>query len=245
MQRQEATRTFAFLFTDIEGSTGLWERFPQLMKGSLERHDAILRDAVEGASGEVVKTTGDGLMAVFGSAGDGVRACLRAQLALANEPWNEAGPLRVRMGLHAGEAARSGSDYHGPAVNRTARIMAAGHGGQVLLSGAAAALVVDGLPEGATLRDLGEHRLKDLGRPEHVFQLVCPTLSASFPPLATIDDRARDLPVEPSAFLGRERELEQIEELLRNGAVRLLTLDRKSTRLNSSHIQKSRMPSSA
>jgi predicted ATPase/class 3 adenylate cyclase len=223
-QTQEATRTLAFLFTDIEGSTGLWERFPQSMKGSLERHDTILRDAVEKAAGEVVKTTGDGLMAVFRSAGDGVRACMSAQLALANEPWNEAGPLRVRMALHAGEAARSGNDYHGPVVNRTARIMAAGHGGQVLLSSVAAALVVDELPEGATLRDLGEHRLKDLGRPERVFQLVCPSLSADFPPLTTIDDRSRDLPVEPSAFLGRERELEQIEDLLRNGDVRLLTL---------------------
>jgi len=224
MQRQEATRTVAFLFTDIEGSTGLWERFPQSMKGSLERHDAILRDAVEGAAGEVVKTTGDGLMAVFGSARDGVRACLRAQLALANEPWNETGPLRVRMGLHAGEAAGSGSDHHGPAVNRAARVMAAGHGGQVLLSGAAAALVMDELSDGSTLLDLGEHRLKDLGRPERVFQLVHPGLSASFPPLATTHDRPRDLPVEPSAFVGREAELEQIEELLRNGAVRLLTL---------------------
>ncbi len=224
MQRQEATRTLAFLFTDIEGSTGLWERFPQSMKGSLERHDAILRDAVEGSAGEVVKTTGDGLMAVFGSAYDGVRACLNAQLALANEPWNEAGSLRVRMGLHAGEAARSGDDYHGPAVNRTARIMAAGHGGQVLLSSVAAALVMDELPEGATLRDLGEHRLKDLGRPEHVFQLVSPALPANFPPLATVDDRSRDLPAEPSAFLGRARELEQIEDLLRDGDVRLLTL---------------------
>ena len=155
MQRQEATRTRAFLFTDLEGSTKLWERFPESIKGSLERHDAILRDAVEGAAGEVVKTTGDGLMAVFGSARDGVRACLGAQLALANEPWNEAGPLRVRMGLHAGEAAASGGDFHGPAVNRAARIMAAGHGGQVLLSAVAAALVMDELPDCSTLLDLG------------------------------------------------------------------------------------------
>ncbi len=157
MQRQEATRTLAFLFTDIEGSTGLWERFPESMKSSLVRHDAILRGAVEGAMGEVVKTTGDGVMAVFGSARDGLRACLRAQLAIADEPWNEAGPLRVRMGLHAGEAVARSGDYHGPAVNRAARIMAAGHGGQVLLSALAAALVVDELPEGSTLLDLGEH----------------------------------------------------------------------------------------
>jgi predicted ATPase/class 3 adenylate cyclase len=221
---QEATRTLTFLFTDIEGSTGLWERFPRAMRSSLEHHDAILRDAVESAAGEVVKTMGDGLMAVFGSAGDGVRACLRAQLALANEPWNEAGPLRVRMGLHAGEAAGSGSDYHGTAVNRAARIMAAGHGGQVLLSGTTAALVMDELPEGSALLDLGEHHLKGLGRPERIFQLVHPRLSASFPPLATIHDRTGDLPLEPSAFVGREAELEQIEGYLQDDAVRLLTL---------------------
>jgi len=199
MHGQEAARTLAFLFTDIEGSTTLWERFPESMKGSLERHDAILRGAVEGAAGEVVKTTGDGLMAVFGSARDGVRACLSAQLALADEAWGETGPLRVRMGLHAGEAAPSGRDFHGPAVNRTARIMAAGHGGQVLLSAVAATLVMDELPNGSTLLDLGEHRLNDLGRPERVFQLVHPGLSASFPPLATIHDRAGDLPLEPPA----------------------------------------------
>ena len=224
MQTQEPTRTLAFLFTDIEGSTGLWERFPESMGSSLERHDEILRSAVEGAAGEVVKTTGDGLMAVFGSARDGVRACLRAQLALADEPWNEAGPLRVRMGLHAGEAAASNGDYHGPAVNRTARIMAAGHGGQVLLSAVVAELVVDELPEGSTLLDLGEHRLKSLGRPERIFQLVHPGLSTGFPALATIHDRARDLPLETSGLVGREGELKQIEERLQDDAVRLVTL---------------------
>lgn len=221
---QQATRTLTFLFTDIEGSTALWERFPESMGSALERHDAILRDAVEGAAGEVVKTTGDGLMAVFASACDGVRACLRAQLALANEPWNEAGPLRVRMGIHAGEAAASGGDYHGPAVNRAARIMAAGHGGQVLLSAAAAALVVDELPDGTSLLDLGEHLLKDLGRPERVFQLAHSGLPASFPPLATIHDRAGRLPLEPSSFVGREAELEQVEGYLRDDAARLVTL---------------------
>jgi predicted ATPase/class 3 adenylate cyclase len=224
MQRHEATLTPVFLFTDIEGSTGLWERFPESMKSSLDRHDAILRGAVESAAGEVVKTTGDGLMAVFGSASDGVRACLRAQLDLANEPWNETGPLRVRMGLHLGEAAASDGDYHGPAVNRAARIMAAGHGGQVLLSAVAAAMAVDELPEGSTLEDLGEHRLKNLERPERLFQLVHPRMPAGFPPLATINDRAHDLPLEPSGLVGREAELKQIEERLHSETVRLLTL---------------------
>jgi predicted ATPase/class 3 adenylate cyclase len=224
MQRQEPTRTLAFLFTDIEGSTGLWERFPEAMGSSLERHDEILRHAIEEAAGEVVKTMGDGLMAVFESARHGVRACLEAQLALADERWNEAGPLRVRMGLHAGEAAASDGDYHGPAVNRTARIMAAGHGGQVLLSAVAADLVVDELPDGSTLLDLGEHRLRSLGRPERIFQLVHPGLSTDFPALAAIPDRARGLPLETSGLIGREAELKQIEERLQDDAVRLVTL---------------------
>jgi predicted ATPase/class 3 adenylate cyclase len=224
MHEQEATRTLAFLFTDIEGSTTLWERFPLAMKASLARHDAILRNAVESAAGEVVKTTGDGLMAVFATAGDGMRACVQAQLALAAEPWNEAGPLRVRMGLHVGEAAASQGDYHGPTVNRAARLMAAGHGGQILLSAVAGALVGDALPGGATLRDLGEHRLKGLERPERMFQLVHPGLMANFPPLLTLDERKRDLPVESSAFVGREAELAEIEARLRDDGVHLLTL---------------------
>lgn len=224
MQQQEVMRTLAFLFTDIEGSTTLWERFPLAMKGSLERHDAILRTAVESAAGEVVKTTGDGLMAVFATARDAIRACVAAQLALAHEVWSEAGPLRVRMGLHVGEAAASDGDYHGPTVNRAARIMAAGHGGQILLSAVAAALVGDALPDGATLRGLGEHRLKGLERPEQIFQLVDGRLPAGFPPLLTAGGQGRDLPLEPSGFVGREAELAQIEARLRDDGVRLLTL---------------------
>src|SRR5207244_13130219 len=149
--------------------------------GALEFHDAILHGAVEGSNGQVVKSTGDGFMVVFASAADAVSACLKAQHELASASWGETGALRVRMALHVGEAARRNGDYYGPTLNRTARIMAAGHGGQVLLSAAAAALVMDDLPEGSTLRDLGEHRLKDLGRPERVFQLVPPVLPATFP----------------------------------------------------------------
>src|SRR6266581_5612508 len=200
---EPASQTLAFLFTDIEGSTRLWEQHRQRMKDALERHDAILREAVESSNGQVVKSTGDGMMAVFGSAADGVRACLKAQHDLARAPWSETGALRVRMALHVGEAARRNGDYYGPTLNRTARIMSAGHGGQVLLSAAAAALVMDELPEGSTLRDLGEQRLKDLGRPERVFQLVHPDLPASFPPLVTLSGRKSELPDQPSAFVGR------------------------------------------
>ena len=224
MHAEVASQTLTFLFTDLEGSSKLWEQHRQSMTEALERHDAILRDAVESSNGEVVKTTGDGLMAVFSSPADGVSACLEAQHGLGHEAWGQAGPLRVRMGLHVGEAAAREGDYFGPTLNRAARIMSAGHGGQVLLSAAAAALVMDGLPNGSTLRDLGEYQLKGLGRPERVFQLVHPDLEPSFPPLATRSRRRSELPEQPSAFVGRETELKGLRERLEDESVRLLTL---------------------
>jgi class 3 adenylate cyclase len=224
MCAEVASQTLTFLFTDLEGSTELWEEHRHSMKGALARHDEILRDAVESSNGEVVKTTGDGLMAVFASPADGVNACAKAQHGLTHEAWGQTGPLRVRMGLHVGEAATREGDYFGPTLNRAARIMAVGHGGQVLLSAAAAALVVDELPSGSTLRDLGEHQLKGLGRAERVFQLVHQSLETSFPPLATRSAPPSELPAQPSAFVGREAELEEIEGRLEDESVRLLTL---------------------
>ena len=224
MLPDQASGTFTFLFTDIEGSTRLWERFPQAMRHALERHDSILLSAVTDAGGQVIKTTGDGLMAVFGSAAEAVRACLTAQRRLVAESWPETGALRVRMGLHSGVAQSREDDYFGPAVIRGARIMAVGHGGQVLLSGTAAALVADQLPDGAALMDLGAHRLKDLGRPEELFQLLHPALPRDFPPLATSDRRSHNLPVLASTFIGRDTELHQIRALLERESVRLLTL---------------------
>jgi predicted ATPase/class 3 adenylate cyclase len=224
MHSEPAPRTLTFLFTDLEGSTQLWERFPEAMKCALARHDAILRKAVERFDGQVVKTTGDGLMAIFPSVAGALNSSVRAQLDLSFEPWDKTGPLRVRMGLHSGEAETRVGDYFGPTVNRAARIMAAGHGGQILLSAATAALVMDQLPEGATLRDLGEHRLKDLGRPEHIFQLVHRGLVADFPPLATLNSRPNNLPIETSTFVGRHAELAEIREHLKGEAVRLVTL---------------------
>ncbi|HEX2159934.1 MAG TPA: adenylate/guanylate cyclase domain-containing protein [Actinomycetes bacterium] len=224
MKPEPTSGTLIFLFTDVEGSTRLWERLPQAMKAALERHDRILQAAVAGSNGQVVKTTGDGMMATFASAAAAVSACLTVQRDLAAEPWGATGALRVRMGLHAGEAATRSSDYFGPAVNRTARIMAVGHGGQVLLSSAAAALVTDQLPDGAGLRDLGVHRLKDLGRAERLFQLVHPDLADGFPPLATLDRRPNNLPTQTSTFVGRDAELEEIGRRLEHEAVRLLTL---------------------
>jgi predicted ATPase/class 3 adenylate cyclase len=224
MVSDKAFGTLTFLFTDLEGSTRLWERFPQPMKRALERHDSILLNAVTGGGGQVVKMTGDGLMAVFGSAAEAVRACLAAQRGLVEEPWPETGVLRVRMGLHSGEAQQRGNDYFGPAVIRSARIMAVGHGGQVLLSAASAALVADQLPDGAALVDLGAHRLKDLGRPEELFQLVHPALPQDFPPLAAPDRRPNNLPTQTTTFIGRELELREIRAHIERESVRLLTL---------------------
>jgi predicted ATPase/class 3 adenylate cyclase len=213
-----------FLFTDVEGSTRLWEQHPQAMRSALAQHDLILRAAIASSAGEVVKSTGDGLMAVFSSPPGAVSAGIAAQRGLLAEPWPDMCAIRVRMGIHTGDAESRGGDFFGPAVNRTARIMAAGHGGQVLLSGSTAALVEGSLPKPVTLRDLGEHRLKDLGRPEHVFQLTHPELPAEFPPLATLDLRPNNLPTQTSAFVGRDGELHAIRERLDNPDVRLVTL---------------------
>jgi predicted ATPase/class 3 adenylate cyclase len=224
MPADPAPRTLTFLFTDLEGSTRLWERFPEAMRPVIARHDAILHGAVEAWGGQVVKTTGDGLMAIFSSVAAAVSACVTAQRKLMQESWGEVGSLRVRMGLHSGEAQSRVGDFFGPTVNRAARIMAVGHGGQVLLSAATAALVMDQLPDGAMLRDLGEHRLKDLGRPEHLFQLVHPGLLGEFPPLATLNYRPNNLPVQASSFVGRDAELKEIRGRLVDAGVRLLTL---------------------
>jgi predicted ATPase/class 3 adenylate cyclase len=216
--------TLTFVLTDLESSTRLWEEFPDAMKDAIERHDAILRDVVEQSRGRVVKGTGDGLLAVFASPADGVEACLAAQRALRDESWRETGPLRVRMGMHAGEAQSRGGDFYGPPVNRTARIMAAAHGGQVLLSRLAAELTAERLPPETRLRDLGEHRLKDLFQPEHLFQLVHPALASDFPPLETLSQRPNNLPTQASEFLGREAQLAAIRDLLEATGVRLVTL---------------------
>jgi class 3 adenylate cyclase len=213
-----------FLFTDVEGSTRLWERNPREMQSALARHEVLLRTAIEGSDGDVVKTTGDGLMAVFTAPVAAVSAAIAAQVALFAEPWPSACPIRVRMGIHTGEAEARGGDFFGPAVNRTARIMAVGHGGQVLLSGSTVALLDGGMPETSALRDLGEHRLRDLGRPERLFQLTHPGLPAEFPPLATLDRRPNNLPTEASPFIGREPELQAIRERLDDADVRFVTL---------------------
>lgn len=216
--------TVTFLFTDVEGSTRLLERHPGAYAAAIARHHAILRDAVEAYGGCVFETVGDAVYAAFPAATDAVAAALRGQHELQASDWGALGALKVRMGLHTGEVERQGDHYFGVPLYRCARLTSAAHGGQVVVSSATAALVRDGLPAGAELHDLGEHRLKDLQRPERIFQLVGPGLSADFPSLRTPGDRRHNLPVPPTAFIGRQREVEAARGLLRRPHARLLTL---------------------
>ncbi len=218
--------TFTFLFTDIEGSTRLWERQPEAMRQALARHDQIMRAVIEGQGGHVFKTMGDAFCAAFAAAPAALDAALETQRALQAETWpgELEGVIRVRMALHTGTAEARDNDYFGPPLNRVARLVAAAHGGQVLLSLATQELVRDSLPPGVALRDMGSHRLKDLFRPERIYQLVAPGLPDQFPPLRTLDSHQTNLPVQPTPFIGRERELADILGLMRRQDVRLVTL---------------------
>jgi class 3 adenylate cyclase len=222
------TGTVTFLFTDIEGSTPLWEQRPDAMQAALARHDRLLRHAIESFDGRIVKSTGDGVYAVFAAATDALAACLAAQRCL-QEPETSASnvtprgtedrmplSLRVRMGLHTGAAELRDGDYFGAVLNRAARIMSAAHGGQVLLSAATAELIRRRLPEGVTLREMGEHRLKGLLNPERLLQVVAPDLRADFPPLASLTGHS--LPVERDAFVGRREALAELSRRLDSGA---------------------------
>ena len=223
------TGTVTFLFTDVEGSTTLWERHPVAMQAALARHDRVLRHAIESSNGRIVKTTGDGVFAVFGAAADALAACLAAQRALQAPEAGVSGPeltasdtrlpvaLRVRMGLHTGVAELRDGDYFGSSLNRVARIMSAAHGEQVLLSAATAELVREQLPEGVTLREMGEHRLKGLLSPERLLQVVASDLRADFPPLASLTG-GHSLPAERDAFVGRREPLAELARRLDAGA---------------------------
>jgi predicted ATPase/class 3 adenylate cyclase len=218
------TGTVTFLFTDVEGSTKLWERYPEAMQATMARHDEVLREVMDSSGGYVFKTVGDAFCVAFSSASHALEAALAAQRALLSEEREKTGPLQVRMALHTGSADERGGDYFGPPVNRVARLLSAGHGRQVLLSSATQELVRDALPEGTKLRNLGERRLKDLFRPERVFQLLALELPTSFPPLKTLDTRMNNLPAQPTPLVGRERDLGEVCDLLRGEGVRLLTL---------------------
>ena len=214
--------TITFLFTDIEGSTKLWERSPAAMGPALARHNTLLREAIEQRDGYVFKTIGDAFCAAFPTASAALTAAYDAQLGLTQEPWSDSARITVRMALHTGTAEVVENDYFGQPLNRVARLLAAGHGGQVLLSLATQELLRDSLPAGVALRDMGERRLKDLIRPERVYQMVAPQLPADFPPLRTLDARAHNLPIQSTSFVGRDREMHDIETLLHSS--RLVTL---------------------
>src|SRR5215208_3437059 len=218
------TGTVTFLFTDIEGSTKMWERERTTMSEALALHDRILRDAVEERGGYVFKTVGDAFCCAFPTTPDALEAALEAQRTLLSSEWQETGPLRVRMALHMGVAEERDGDYFGPPVNRVARLLSAAHGGQVLLSLPTHEMARDQLPAGVSLRDLGEHHLKDLFRPERVFQLVSPDMPSEFPPLRTLDAYRNNLPLQPTPLVGREKEVAEVRDLLRQGETRLLTL---------------------
>ncbi|HYF46992.1 MAG TPA: adenylate/guanylate cyclase domain-containing protein, partial [Acidimicrobiales bacterium] len=174
------TGTLTFLFTDLEGSTRAWEAAPEEMARALAEHDVALRAVVERFSGQVVKSTGDGLLAAFPDAASAVRAAIEAQRFLRSDRGRG---LRARMGLHTGTSVERDGDHFGPALNRAARIMAVAHADQVLASGACAALAGADLDADVHLVDLGEHQLKDLASPERIFQVTAADLPDEFPPV--------------------------------------------------------------
>ena len=218
--------TVTFLFTDIEGSTRLLQRLGAARYTAvLDTHRAIIRAAFATYHGYEVDTQGDSFFAAFSSAGEALACAALAQRGLAAQAWPEGAEVRVRMGLHTGAPQLAGDHYVGLDVHRAARIAAAGHGGEVLLSAATAALVRDSPPaEGARLRDLGAHRLKDLQRPEQIYQLVLDGLPDDFPPLKTLDRQPHNLPVQLTPLLGRAEALAQVTALLRGAEPRLVTL---------------------
>lgn len=214
--------TVTFFFTDIEGSTERWESKRDAMKGAVACHDAIVRRAIESDGGYVFKTIGDAFCAAFRAAPEALRAALAVQRDLDKEDFSAVDGLRVRAALHTGYADERDSDYFGPTVNRVARLLAIGHGGQILVAAGTADLARGELPPQTSLRDLGAHRLKDLAHPEQVFQLVAADLPAEFPPLKSLDALPNNLPLQVTSFVGRESDLEEVKGLARKS--RLLTL---------------------
>lgn len=216
------TGIVTFLFTDIEGSTKLWQEYPEQMKSSLARHDALLRAAMERNQGSVFKTVGDAFCVAFSDALQAVRAAIECQESLAREEWGPT-PVKVRMGIHTGEAEFTFQDYRGYlTLSLVQRVMSAGHGGQILLSNATRNLVHDQIRDSVKLRDMGEHTLKGLLAPEHLWQLVVPGLAQDFPPLKTLSNIPNNLPATLNRFVGRTHELQEVKSRL--AQTRMLTL---------------------
>ncbi len=219
------TGTVTFLYTDIEGSTKRWEKSPAPMRAAVERHDAILRQVIKESGGSVFRTMGDAFCASFATAPEALAAALAAQRLLYAEPWDErVAPIAVRMALHTGTGEVRDGDYVGTPLNRVARLLSTGYGGQVLVSQPTYDLVRDVLPPDMRMIDLGEHRLKDLQRPEHIYQAVAAGLPADFPALKALDIMPNNLPVQRSPLIGREAEVAAAQALLLQDDVSLLTL---------------------
>ena len=215
--------TVTFLFTDIEGSTRLWAEHPNEMQMVQPRHDELIRRAVEAHAGYVFKTVGDQTCAAFADANDALTAAVSAQQALLASEWPAAvGPLRVRMGLHTGSVELRGGDYFGFTLSQIARIHSAAHGGQIVVSRPTAELLKDRLAAEIALRDIGSHRLKDLTRPEQIFQVQAPGLPVEFPPLKTLDSVPNNLPTQTTPLVGRGAEIAEARRLLES--TRLLTM---------------------
>jgi predicted ATPase/class 3 adenylate cyclase len=194
----------AFLFTDIEGSTRLWESDQEAMSAALAQHDALLHEVIQAAGGHVFKTAGDAFCAVFASPAGAIAAAVAGQRALATTEWSSGPPIRVRMAVHAGHAESRGGDYFGPPLNRVARLLATAHGEQIVVSRAAGELARGHLPADLSLRDLGEFALKDLQLPERIFQVIAPPLRREFPPLRTPERLLRNVPRPSTPLIGRE-----------------------------------------
>ena len=225
---QPAIHLATFLFTDIEGSAKLWDLAPEKMKVALQRHHEILQNSVISNGGSVFQIVGDAFCAAFPTVGTAISAAITAQQALYQEPWDLPFPIRVRMGIHTGESERSpnspllGGYASNQTLNRVARVLSAAHGGQILLSLVTKDLIKDTLPANTDLRDMGEHHLKNLIHPEHLFQLKIAGLPTEFPPLNTLDLHRHNLPVQLTSFIGREKEIAGVILLLEKS--RLLTL---------------------
>jgi predicted ATPase/class 3 adenylate cyclase len=220
--RDLPTGTVTFLRTDVEGSMRLVRELGPTWDTVNGTHMGLVRRAIEAHGGTVIRTEGDAIFAVFPEARAGVSAAIAAQREIGSHAWPEGAPVRVRMGLHSGEAYLAGDDYGGFEVNRAARIAATGHGGQIVVSETTRALIEDALPDGVSVRDLGRHALRDLPRPEPIHQIDAVGLQTSFPPLRTIDSTIGNLPERLTSFLGRERELDELGSLL--ASHRLVTL---------------------
>ncbi len=225
MNTNHPSGTVTFLYTDIEGSTRIWQEKPQAMAISQARHDEILRYAIESNHGYIFQFIGNSFVAAFHNAADGLRAVLSAQRVLQAEAWGETGAIHVRMGLHTGSAEISDDgNYAGyTAIASTQRVMSAAHGGQLLLTQTTHDLLLDGLPDDVTLRDLGEHRLKDLRTPLRLFQVNVPDLPQDFPAIQSLDTQPNNLPVQLTSFIGREKEIAEIKALVNSTRLVMLT----------------------